>query len=169
MWMRIHIGAVAYSVAYLLATRRLARGLRQVLGAPLHCAPGADGGARRPFCQPPGPAGLAHCNFCAVGTSKTVTSPTLALPPAEAGQWHGSTAAIDNSSQKGKSMSLSEPPRSGRRGEWVYYMRGNKQCRRRYVRPGTLELPANCARARRLGTLPEPGAARVCPQRRGRA
>ena len=38
-------------------------------------------------------------------------------------------------------MNLSEPPRSGRRGEWVYYMRGNKQCRRRYVRPRDPRTP----------------------------
>ena len=47
----------------------------------------------------------------------------------------------DNSNQKGKSMNLSDPPRSGRRGEWVYYMRGNKQCRRRYVRPRDPRTP----------------------------
>jgi hypothetical protein len=49
---------------------------------------------------------------------------------------------MDNSKQKGDSMSLSGPPRSGRRGEWVYYMRGNKQCRRRYVRPRDPRTPA---------------------------
>ena len=48
----------------------------------------------------------------------------------------------DNSNQKGDSMNLSGPPRSGRRGEWVYYMRGNKQCRRRYVRPRDPRTPA---------------------------
>ena len=26
-------------------------------------------------------------------------------------------------------------PKSGRQGGWVYYMRGNKQCRRRWVKP----------------------------------
>ncbi len=47
-----------------------------------------------------------------------------------------------NSNQKGQSMNLSGPPRSGRSGEWVYYMRGNKQCRRRYVRPRDPRTPA---------------------------
>ena len=31
---------------------------------------------------------------------------------------------------------------SGRSGEWVYYVRGNKQCRRRYVRPKDPRTPA---------------------------
>ena len=50
----------------------------------------------------------------------------------------------DNSNQKGEAMNLSDPPRSGRRGEWVYfyYMRGNKQCRRRYVCPRDPRTPA---------------------------
>jgi hypothetical protein len=49
---------------------------------------------------------------------------------------------MNTSNQKGESMSLSGPPRSGRRGEWVYYMRGNKQFRRRYVRPRDPRTPA---------------------------
>jgi hypothetical protein len=48
----------------------------------------------------------------------------------------------DNSKQKGETMNLSGPPRSGRRGEWIYYLRGNKQCRRRYVRPRDPRTPA---------------------------
>ena len=47
-----------------------------------------------------------------------------------------------NSNQKGKSMNLSEAPRSGRRGGWVYCMRGNKQWCRRYVRPRDPRTPA---------------------------
>ena len=31
---------------------------------------------------------------------------------------------------------------SGRSGEWVYYVRGNKQCRRRYVVPKDPRTPA---------------------------
>src|SRR5512146_465634 len=31
---------------------------------------------------------------------------------------------------------------SGRSGEWVYYVRGKKQCRRRYVRPRDPRTPA---------------------------
>lgn len=32
-------------------------------------------------------------------------------------------------------MKVLEIPRSGRDGKWVYYLRGRKQCRRRYVLP----------------------------------
>ena len=132
-------------VAYPLARPRLAAGLRQVFGAPWRCIPvaGASGGG--PFCQWPGPTGLGGCNLCAAGASKdSGWRVPRVLPPAEG--WASGTGAphamMDNSKQKGDSMSLSGPPRSGRRGEWVYYMRGNKQCRRRYVRPRDPRTPA---------------------------
>jgi hypothetical protein len=50
----------------------------------------------------------------------------------------GSAAASGRSRSQGHSqddVNLPDVARSGRCGEWVYYMLGNKQCRRRYVVP----------------------------------
>jgi hypothetical protein len=45
-------------------------------------------------------------------------------------------------------LNLPDVARSGRWGEWVYYMRGGKQCRRRYVVPRDPRTPKQlCCRA----------------------
>jgi hypothetical protein len=71
-----------------------------------------------------------------------------------------------------KAMKALEVPRSGRDGEWVYYMRGSKQCRRRYVHPKdprTAEqlrqraaLSAASKAWSRSGQLTEPGRQACC-------
>jgi hypothetical protein len=96
-------------VAYPLARPRLARGLRQVFGAPWRSMPvaGASGGG--PFCQWPGPAGLEGCYFCAAGASKDRGCRVpRAFPPADvlASRTEAPHAMTDNSKQKGDSMNL---------------------------------------------------------------
>lgn len=157
--------------AYPLASPMLARSLRQVFGAPWRWIPvaGASGGGL--ICHWPGSAGRGDCNFCAAGASKDSGWRVLrAFPPADG--WASGTGAPhamrDNSKQKGDSMNLSEPLRSGRRGQWVYYMRGNKQCRRRYVCPRDPRTPGQLRSRQTFGAASKAWSSPGCPHRRGR-
>jgi hypothetical protein len=52
----------------------------------------------------------------------------------------------------GKSrMRILEIPKSGRLGKWVYYMRGRKQCRRRWVKPRDPRTPGQLRSRARFG------------------
>jgi hypothetical protein len=44
-------------------------------------------------------------------------------------------------------------PKSGRWGQWVYYLRSKKQCRRRYVRPHDPPTPGQLRRGAALGAV----------------
>jgi hypothetical protein len=47
---------------------------------------------------------------------------------------------------------LEDVIKSGRCGDWVWYVRGNKQCRRRWARPMDPKTPAQVRCRKRLGT-----------------
>lgn len=48
----------------------------------------------------------------------------------------------ERSLRAGRLEGVIDAPKSGRWGDWVYYMRGGKQCRRRYVVPRDPRTPA---------------------------
>jgi hypothetical protein len=66
---------------------------------------------------------------------------SMGVPKAEG----GTPKTSDPSRSLGENRNNLNPPdipRSGRWGEWVFYMRGNKQCRRRYVVPRDPRTPS---------------------------
>jgi hypothetical protein len=62
------------------------------------------------------------------------------VPKAEGGT--PKTSGLSNRKDHSQNdLNLPDIPRSGRWGEWVYYVRSNKQCRRRYVVPRDPRTP----------------------------
>jgi hypothetical protein len=64
----------------------------------------------------------------------------MGVPKAEGGTPQTSDP-ISSQGHNQNDLTLPDVPRSGRWGEWVFYMRGNKQCRRRYVVPRDPRTP----------------------------
>ncbi len=58
----------------------------------------------------------------------------------------------ERSLRAGRLEGVIDAPKSGRWGDWVYYMRGGKQCRRRYVVPRDPGTPAQLFCRAALGT-----------------
>jgi hypothetical protein len=64
----------------------------------------------------------------------------MAVPRAEGGTPDTGTRT-ETTGHLPNDLDLPDVPRSGRWGDWVYYLRGNKQCRRRYVLPTDPRTP----------------------------
>jgi hypothetical protein len=77
----------------------------------------------------------------------------MAKAPAGACGREGSDGSrrLNRAMPRRKCQKNPEIPKSGRGGEWVYYMRGRTQCRRRYVKPRDPRTAKQLAARARLG------------------
>jgi hypothetical protein len=50
-------------------------------------------------------------------------------------RWREAEGRQSHSARANDQMNTPDVPKSGRQGKWIYYMRGNKQVRRPYVKP----------------------------------